>query len=210
MKAFGPVIFFCTVIIGFVIMYERVKNKRSVEAAKREMLEREAKANAVRRKDITFLNYISIPIENLPFKDIVDEIICECQEQIKVLASLRIINLSGISNTDLKLEYGAANLPLLSEYDNNYILLVNTLSRWGARLFELDFSTEAISVLEYAVSIDTDVSLTYYMLADTYRKMGRPDEIERLIDKISQTNSIMTVSILKKLNEILSTCQNIS
>ncbi len=206
MNNFGPVILFCTIIIGFVVFYERKKSARIHNESDEEFWKREAHANNVRKKDLAFLNYIIIPIDSLPLSGSTDEEVKGYQQTIQILASKRILNLSGVSNTDLKLEYGAANLTLLTEYDNNYIILVNTIAKLGARLLEIGQSTDAITILKYGISIGSDVSRNYYLLADEYRKMNRPDDIDQLIETAGRLDSIMKPAIIKKLNEIRGFC----
>ncbi len=207
MDRFGPIIVLCTIIIGFVIFYERKKSDRAHSENSRKFWEREEQSNFTRKKDISFLNYISIPLDTLPMSPVSDDEITEYQQQITQLSQVKILNLSGYTNTDLKLEYGVANLTILTEYDNNYNTLVNTLVRWGSRLFELNMETEAVTVLEYGISIGTDVSRNFYLLADYYQKDNRPSEIDRLIAQADTITSIMKPSILKKLNEIRSYCE---
>lgn len=206
MDKFGPIIVLCTIIIGFVIFYERKKSDRNQSEVSRKFWEREEQSNFTRKKDISYLNYISIPLDKLPMAPNNDDEITEYQQSIAHLSQCKILNLTGCSNTDLKLEYGVANLTVLTEYDNNYSTLVNTLARWGHRLFQLNMESEAVAVLEYGISIGTDVSRNFYMLADYYRQKGNSAEIDRLIAQADKITSIMKPSILKKLNEIRSYC----
>lgn len=201
-RNFGPVIFFCTAIIGLLILYECKKSSRSRQSDKDGFWKREARANTVRRKDITFLNYITIPMDSLPFVNTDDDELLEYHDKITSLSHKKILNLTGYSNTDLKEQYGVANLSALSEYDDNYSTLVNIISRWGMRLITLNYINEAVTVLEYGISIGTDVSRNYYLLADIYRKRGKPEKIDLLIESASGINSIMKSSIIDKLNEM--------
>ena len=200
---FGPVIFFCTIIAGGVLFYERKKAARKQSSDEQEFWAREAKANETRRKDITFLNYIKIPVDTLPMEPSDNEEIRECQDTISILSQSRVLNLQGISNTDLKLEYGVANLPLLTEYDENYTVLLTTLVRWGEKLMEDGQTESAVTVLEYGISLNTDISKNYFLLADFYRTQRRPEEIERLIETASKISTVMKGPIIKKLNEFL-------
>ena len=201
-RNFGPVIFFCTMIIGILILYECKKASRIRQSDKDGFWQREARANTVRRKDITFLNYIKIPVDSLPFIDTEDDEIIEYHNLITSLSKKKILNLTGYSNTDLKEQYGVANLSVLSEYDDNYSTLVNTISRWGMRLIALNFINEAVTVLEYGISIGTDVSRNYYSLANIYKSRNEYDKIDSLIEHANNINSIMKTSIIDKLNEI--------
>ena len=206
MENWGPIIFFSTVIIGFVIFYERKKSDYKTAESKRRFWAREEESNFVRKKDISNLNYITIPLDKLPLNEKDDEL-CEYQNIIRHLSERKILNLTGMTNTDLKIEYGVANLPLLTEYDDNYTTLVNTIAKWGARFFALNMTAQAISVLEYGISIGTDVSRNYCLLADYYCQMNRPDEIDRLISCADKLDTLMKPSLIKKLQEIRQKCR---
>ena len=205
-RGLGPSILLCTLIVGFEILYHRKKDDNRIRKEKQKFWERESEANSVRKKDITFLDYIDVPLQSLPMEPCDDEEITEYQDTIRTLSHKRILNLGGQTNTDLKLQYGPANLPELTEYDNNYITLVNTLAKWGSRLISLERPDDAISVLEYGISVKTDVSRNYYLLADQYKKRNQPDKIDALIATAYQLDSIMRKSILSKLREIRSFC----
>lgn len=206
MDKFGPIIILCTIIIGFVIFYERKKSDRNQAEGSRKFWEREEKSNFTRKKDISFLNYITIPLDKLPMVSVDDDEITEYQQTVTHLSQCKILNLTGYSNTDLKLEYGVANLTILTEYDNNYNTLINVLAKWGHRLFQLNMESDAVTVLEYGISIGTDVSRNFYLLADYYQQKGEASEIDRLIAEADKITTLMKPSILKKLNEIRSYC----
>ena len=200
----GLCILIGVIILWLEILYHRKKDEREKNNSRKRFWEKEAEANSVRKKDITFLNYIDIPLESLPFIHTDDDELNEYQNIVKDLAGKRILNLGGISNTDLKLEYGPANLPELMQYDDNYNTLTATLAKWGSRLASIGMSDRAIMVLEYCVDIGSDVSLAYYTLADEYRKKGRASDIDKLIKKAEKLDSIMKKAILEKLNTIRS------
>ena len=49
----------------------------------------------------------------------------EYRSLLTSLSTQPVVNLTGFTNTDLKLEYGTANITCLTEYDQNYTLLEN-------------------------------------------------------------------------------------
>lgn len=196
-----------TVILGALIFYENKKSSLYRERKEQQFWDRESKANSTRRKDITYLNYIEIPLSELPLSPCDDEEITEYQNIIQNMSTKKLLNLNGKTNTDLKLEYGVANLSILSEYDNNYTTTINTLTRWGKRLFDIGQDENAVTVLEYNLSIGSDISHNYYMLADYYRKTGKPEEIDRLISLAENTNTLMSQAIITKLKEIRGYCE---
>lgn len=123
----------------------------------------------------------------------------ECKEILRSLSTQKIVNLTGYTNTDLKLSYGTANITCLTEYDQNYTLLVSTLQKWAEALYRGGAKKECRQVLEYAVSIGTDVSHTYFLLADLYDEEGESDLKYSLIEKASGLSSLSSKVIVRTL-----------
>ena len=99
--------------------------------------EKELAANRTPRKSLDDLCYIQIPLNTLPLSALPDDSVAEeCRETLEELSKSPIVNLTGISNTDLKLQYGAPNINLLSSYDQRYTTLARTLQTLGNRLYE--------------------------------------------------------------------------
>ncbi|MDE7270789.1 MAG: hypothetical protein K2N81_10005, partial [Acetatifactor sp.] len=120
---------------------------------------------------------------------------------IQELSQHPIVNLTGFSNTDLKLEYGTANITVLTEYDQNYTLLVSTLQQWADLLYRADQTEAARDILEFAVNTRTDVSRTYDLLSDIYIKNGQRDKIPELMNIAESLNSLNREVILRHLRE---------
>lgn len=113
--------------------------------------EKERLANAVRKKDITKLDYISIPLDKIPAK-----LESSTEKTIYALAEKPMLNFVGISNTDLKLQYGTANLDLLMEYENNFLEFVALLPDYAMELIDAGETDSARMLLEFAVSVNAD------------------------------------------------------
>lgn len=167
------------------------------------------KSNLVRRADISGLNYITIHTEQLPLKDNEDETVNSYRDLILNLANKKIINLSEYTNIDLKNKYGTANFPQLQEYDNNYTILVSILQKWANRLYQNGDLQEAKAILEYALSIGSNVTNTFKLLAEIYRKQDTPEKIDTLIQAVSkltihdQEKLITDLNIIKVSRPIL-------
>lgn len=169
---------------------------------KKSFWDRENEANSVRKKSLEHLDYISIPFDTLPMNLLKeDEKVSECLQILKELGTLKIVNFTGITNTDLKLSYGAPNINLLTEYDQNYTLLARTLQNWAEILYADGYLEEAQSILEFAVSTRTDVSKSYYLLADIYKQKGEPEKIASLIAVAGNLNSALKNVIVRTLKE---------
>lgn len=193
---------FLASFIVFIIWlsYEIKKSRRAIDRQQKTFWEREREANRTRKKPLDTLDYIAVPLHALPM-DICNgqPQVDECLDLVRSLAGQKIVNFTGYSNTDLKLMYGAPNITLLSEYDQNYTLLVRTLQKWASLLYEQGYQNEAKTILEYAVSIRTDVSGTYRLLASVYRTEGAPEKIDDLIETAMTLNSSMKDVIVRTL-----------
>lgn len=190
------------IVFSLTLAYMLKRTKRKEAEAEQSFWERERQANSVRRKSLEHLNYISIPLETLPTSLLRDDpTVAECVELLQNLSGESIVNLTGYSNTDLKLEYGTANITALSEYDQNYTLLVRTLQKWADILLEKNHPQAAETVMEFAVQTNTDVSRTYYKLAELYAVEGQRDKIQNLITTAQTLRSANKKAIVRTLQE---------
>lgn len=195
--------FFASFIVFCVwLTYELAKHNRLDEAVKNAFWEKERRANKTERKSLENLPYITIPFDELPVHALEeDERIGEYLETLRTISDSPIVNFTGISNTDLKLQYGAPNIDLLTKYDQNYTVLARTLNQWASRLYENGLRKEALTVLEFAVSTRTDVSGTYKLLCRIYREDNTPEKIEALYPVVESLNSVMKKPIFRILQE---------
>lgn len=177
------------------------KNSKKTEKNNDDFWRKEYEANSVRKKDISGLDYITIP-DTLTIPDTQNPRILKEWNTLCNLKDKKILNLTGYTNTDLKLQYGAANLTQLTVCDNNFTALAKAVARIGEQLMKDGFTDEALSFLEYGITIRTDVSTNYTVLAEYYRNEGMPEKIDTLISRAEQLKSLMKDSILSKLKEI--------
>lgn len=126
-------------------------------------------------------------------------------QTLQTLSNKKIVNFTGISNTDLKLTYGTANISSLMEYDQNYTSLAMELQNLATLLIALDAEDAAIPVLEFAIATKSDISGTYKCLATLYKKKNQPEKIEPLIQQARDLPTVMSASIVKYLEEISQT-----
>lgn len=193
-----------SVVLFIIILFYFIK-KSSKEAAEsmESFRKRESEADSTRKKPLDDLQFITIPEDffKMP-RDTEDN---DCVSAFKVFESLKdqkIVNLTGISNTDLKLSYGAPNLPLLAQYDQNYTVFARSLDRYAQFLTRSGHTDDAAKILEFAVETGSDISSTYKQLAEIYQINGTSDKISLLKEKASSLNSAMAPSILRYLESI--------
>lgn len=190
------------ITFAILISYNIKRQAKRGKNQEADFWSRESRANSVRRKPLDGLNYVKIPLESFPTHLLnEDPSVMECIEVVESLTSQKIVNLTGWSNTELKLEYGTANITALSEYDQNYTLLVRTLQKWADALMEAGYREEASVLMEYAVSISTDISRTYMALADYWISREDPFQIEHLLHTAEGLRSSNRNSIVRHLKE---------
>ena len=199
--------FLATFILFIVLFNVRLRlASRKEEQQEEKFWDRELRSNSVRKKSLDTLEYVHLPYDLLPFGTAGDdENLQAIEDELTALKDLKIVNLTGITNTDLKLEYGTANITALTEYDQNYTTLVIALQKWGDALYTLGRFEDAASVLEFAVKTRTDITATYRLLIDMYKtKLGlNEQEIQRKLDGLvpiaNSLNSLSRSTILKLL-----------
>ena len=188
------------IIVTLYISIRTQHSKRAEEEIWDDFWKKEQEANWTRRQDLSNLAYIKLPLDVLPLGRYDDEQLRSFEDTLRDLSTKPICNLNGISNTDLKLRYGAANLSALTEYDTNYSTLLSLLANYGARLYELSHRAESKQVLEYALSLGTDIGKSYEVLAAIYEEEGHPERLAELREAAENIESIRKSSILRKLD----------
>lgn len=189
------------IIVTIYIAIRRSSAMRSEQKLWDDFREREQKANWTRKQDISSLAYVKLPLDALPLGKFDDEVLANYESALRDLSTQPICNLNGVTNTDLKLRYGAANLNTLSQCDTNYSTLVSLLANYGEKLFELSHPEEAKQVLEYSLSLGSDVGKAYELLTAIYKYEGHPEKIDVLFESAKKITSIRKNSILRKLEE---------
>ncbi|MCR5310642.1 MAG: hypothetical protein K6E32_04405 [Lachnospiraceae bacterium] len=183
----------------FVEVKIRTKKDDDIEEA---FWERERKANMVRRKPIDHLDYIKVPsdlpVDLLPDNPEIPGII----ETVERISGDKVLNLTGYTNTDLKLMYGAPNITELSLYDQNYTALVTTMQKWADILLDNDHEEEAVKIMEFLISTKADIGRTYRLLGKYYLAHGRNDAFDELKKTASELKSLNGPHILKSLEEM--------
>lgn len=190
------------IVLGVLIAYEGRKHRKMQNKWTEDFWTREARANNTRKKSLEYLNYITIPFESLPMETMKEHsAVQESHKTLQQLSTEKIVNFTGYTNTDLKLKYGTANITNLSQYDQNYTFLVRALQTWAEALYLGGFEEETRIILEFAVSTGTDMSHSYYILADIYDSQGKSEKKAALIEAAENLRSSMRKVIAHTLKE---------
>lgn len=272
-----PILFGLTLIIIVFIAFSKSRDKNAKNSL-RDFWKKEQESQFVPKKDLSSLDYITIPYDSLPFRHYmpgngqpiaiinsapefsptttsdeteefsvatskseihheIDALLSEINSdsnafiietpvsdnaytrapeysaplsdeladvefEICKLADCRILNLTGISNTELRLAYGTANLEPLTAYDQNFTVLIRALQKWGTLLASAGKKEDAVTVLSYAISIGSDIAGTYATLARLYKEQGDYSGIEELKNSAEALTTLMKPSILRDLEQL--------
>ncbi len=196
--------FFASFIILILVIRHAIRRNRNLDESSRAAFwEKERLANETRKKPLDDLIYITPDTSAFPMDVMQDnEEIADCKRIIEELKNEKIVNLTGITNTDLKLKYGVANLPALTSYDDRFTLLVQTYEKWADILWENGHVSEAVPILEEQVRIRADVASVYKKLASYYKENGQSEKIPHLHEVADTLNPTSRSVILRYLDEI--------
>lgn len=200
-----PAILFSLIVFIVLFHYKSRHASRMEKKQSEEFWKREHEASFARNKDISQLDYIEIPFQELPFCETTEEPLFSLQNTIRELSNQKICNLTGQSNTDLKLTYGPMHLHELSEYDHNFTILARTLHNLGTYYYEQKDFEKAQQIFEFAVKCNSDVSKTYLFLAKIYHSQKNLAKITELIAAANELNTLLKKSLIRSLTEILNT-----
>lgn len=195
------------IFCGWCFVEMKTKTRKE-DKEEEKFWDRERAANATRRKPIDHLDYVKIsdelPYECLPDNDSVKEILAT----IDRLKGEKILNLTGYTNTDLKLMYGAPNITELTLYDQNFTALVTSCQKWADILSDNNLTKEALTVMEYIVEIGGDIGKSYRLLAKEYRNNNDSEKYQWLLDRAEALKSLNKPYIVKAVKEIYEETNN--
>lgn len=195
-----PIIFPIFIILLALLAFKRNNHAKHQKETSDAFLAQERLANSTRRQDISALDYLNLSLDMLPMGKYQDAALSDCEDTLHSLIGKRIINLSDKSNTELKLLYGPTNLDALTEYDNNFVLLAKTLVTYAQREDELEHFADAITILEYAMTIQSDISQNYLHLARLYKKTNMPEKITGIYTALENMPKDFAASTKAKLD----------
>ena len=199
----SPLFTTIVIIAGFIFVFMKITSEKPGDGI-RSFREKERRADSTLKQPLDNLPFIQVPLDSIPSPEpAVNEKCAAILNELNTLAGKKIVNLTGISNTDLKLTYGAPNLPILTEYDQNFTSLCMNLHELGCEYKLTGHEDEAIATFNAAISVGTDISGTYTTLAEMYAEKGLYVEIQRLINCADNIRSLTRTSTIKKLQNIL-------
>jgi len=171
-----PTIFILFLIFLFIFHHNLKKTEKLTAIKRKEFWENEEKSMFSRKSQIEDTNYIVPDISGVKhnnkeyFAELGHPELFKYQELIFSLSKEPMLNLSNMSNSEIRLKYGIANFSHIEACENNYNRLIKAIYLLGKGYFDLENYSEAISVLEAGIKINSDISDHILLLAELYAK----------------------------------------
>ena len=194
-------------ILAFILFVAfRIRHLESEEKqTDEEFWENERHADLTPARDLNTIQYITIPLEKFPlsfFDDNPDEEADMIIDELRQLSSSRLLNLNGMSNTDLKLQYGRKNLGEMQQIGERFNRVEVLLCDLAKCFMEKKEYQKASCILEYAIGLGSDVSADYTLLGECYRVLSMPDKFEALYEKVESMDLMTKGTVLREFDRI--------
>lgn len=197
-----PSIFICFLIFCAWLHYEKGKSQRKQDRESRTFWTREEKANHTRNKDISHLPLFQLDESLIPMPESTDENVVYYQDRTRASLAQPMMNLSGYTNTDLKLSYGTGNFNTLSSYDKNFNDFLMNMSNLAKAYYKAGLYEDAASVYQLCLESGSDKSTDYRALAKTYARLGTTWKIDELITQIERSDLPRKETLINHLRDI--------
>lgn len=175
-----------TVIIAIILAILLVVRLRSVSKKQKEDMQsfwdREREAAVAPSVNLDSLPYITIPLDKFPLGLCESEEAAMIEDELKTLATHRLLNLTGKTNTELRLTYGAANIKTMQNIADDFDRVTVLLVDYAKALLEEGHTDGAETVLAFGANEKTDMRSNYTLLADIYEGQGNAAKLRALAD----------------------------
>ncbi|MBR1737967.1 MAG: hypothetical protein IJ736_13315 [Firmicutes bacterium] len=174
---------FFLLTLAVQIMVRRSNN--GFDQMTKEFAQREIEANNTRIKGIDESLFVTPDISGLPFKEYEEteenKRIIKKQNAVSKKSAFKMIRFPEVmTNTDIKLHYGANNFDMLLMYEEHYNGYIRALLEWGEELIKMGMNDDAAKVLQNAVDFYSDIGKTYTLLAKIYYDKNDREALKKL------------------------------
>jgi hypothetical protein len=194
-----PILFAAVVLYFFV--YRVVMRKRKDFVKDMRVTEREA--NSARRKEIDPSLFFTVDASALPEFDTGNKHAAKAAS----LSQTHMVHFSRpVSNVELKMSYGPGQLEIIAQYEENYQLFIRLLINWAEDCIAQGQKKEALQILEYTVSMNSEYRKSYLLAADLYRENNNETQLLNLRDTVQSRlfrDTHVQHTILNYINSLL-------
>lgn len=201
-----PSFFILFLTFLFIWTHNLRKRQKKYESEKAAFWGKEEQSLVVRKKEIPAELYFHPDISRLNFPELtrnpaVAEKYQALEKKIRSSISLPMLSLSEMSNTDLRLNFGTANQPVIAQAEENYEAFLNFLYEYAVLMNEQGHPEEAILALEETVRLKSDICQHYFLLTDLYRAQADSHSLQRLTAVVEDMDSPSKQRILNYLSK---------
>lgn len=194
------VIFASFMVFGIWLTLKLRKSRNLNEKASSDFWEEETLANSVRKKQLEESDFVTFPFDKLPSEESFSpNPVPECLFLLKEISDKKMVNLNGISNTEVKKRFGVSNMTVLTEYDANYESFVKHIYLLCQHLYDIGRKEEALMLSEETILTGTDSLSHYKLIIQIYREQGNLAGISWLKEKAEHIHSLTRGAILRAL-----------
>jgi hypothetical protein len=203
-----PVIFILFLIFIFIFRHNLNKTDKETVRLNKLFWNKEEKSLFARKQkindDIFILSTLPTNIRRskVEYKSLGDSSIYKLQERCFYLSKEPMANLSNLSNSEVRLKYGASNLDNIDIYESNYTLYIKSLYEFGKKLYDLGLTETSIIVLEEAINAKTDISGNYILLAKIYHTSNNTSKLNDLYNKATKLNSLTKNKVIREIDQL--------
>ena len=175
--------------ISFAMGKKRNSSKKIAE-----ILNEDSEANFARRRPLPDDFYFVPDIRGLNLKEYADDDkskVAEKQARVLKLSEAKMIRLpKSMTNKEIKMNYGAANLETVTNGEEVYQMFLEALISWGEALSNIGDKADAKKVLEKAIDFGCDISRCFISLAELYLKDRDKSSADKLIKRLESGEAI--------------------
>ncbi|MBQ5431500.1 MAG: hypothetical protein IIU28_07610 [Lachnospiraceae bacterium] len=164
---------------------------------------REKQADTAVDRDLNSLTYITIPLDKFPLHFSEDEAVIMIEEALEEIATHRLLNLNGKTNTDLKIEYGPGNLDTVQQMGDDFSQMTILLCDYAKCLMEVERYHDALTVLSFGASVRSDISTNYMLMGDCYQALHQERKIPAVIEQVKSLHLLLEHKILDYLEPMV-------
>ena len=161
--------------------------------------DREKQADTAVDKDLNSLTYITIPLSKFPLHFSEDDEVMMIEDALEEIATHRMLNLNGKTNTDLKLMYGPGNLEAVQQMGDDFSQMTILLCDYAKCLMQAERYHDALTVLSFGSSVNSDISTNYMLMGDCYQALHQERKIPAVIEQVKSLHLLLEPKILEYL-----------
>ncbi len=191
----------------FIWNHNLQKRQKAHQANKEAFWGKERQSLVVRKKDIPAELYFHPDISCLSFPDLALDAASKIKyealkKQLHDSLSLPMLSFHDMSNTDLRLTFGTANQPVITQAEENYEAFLNFLYEYATLMKQHGKNSEAIAALEEAIRLKSDICQHYFLLGELYQAESDREALDVLIALAKDMTSASKQRILNHLTKL--------